>query len=140
MLTYSLILVFFLGQGAGGGGGWREGGNFQRDSAQGDSAPVPVGEVLHEAEGDIVVHSTNPKVPFFNAAIMLQNQQGIGKVDEIFGPVNDVYFSVKPAPGIRASSLTKGTILYIGSDRVLTSASPFSLSRFLTFIPPPLLC
>ena len=32
---------------------------------------------------------TNEKIPFFNAPIYLHNKTQIGKVDEIFGPINE---------------------------------------------------
>lgn len=32
---------------------------------------------------------TNEKVPYFNAPIYLQNKTQIGKVEEIFGPINE---------------------------------------------------
>ena len=32
---------------------------------------------------------TNEKIPYFNAPIYLQNMTQIGKVDEIFGPINE---------------------------------------------------
>lgn len=44
---------------------------------------------LHACEGDAVTKLTNEKIPFFNAPIYLQNKTQIGKVDEIFGPINE---------------------------------------------------
>ena len=32
---------------------------------------------------------TNEKVPYFNAPVYLENKAQIGKVDDIFGPMND---------------------------------------------------
>lgn len=32
---------------------------------------------------------TNEKIPYFNAGIYLENKTQIGKVDEIFGPINE---------------------------------------------------
>jgi len=59
------------------------------------------------------------KVPYFNAPIYLQNKSVIGKVDEILGPINEVYFSVKMQEGMVASSFQKGDKVYIGSDKLL---------------------
>lgn len=59
------------------------------------------------------------KVPYFNALIYLQNKSVIGKVDEILGPINEVYFSVKMQEGMVASSFQKGDKVYIGSDKLL---------------------
>lgn len=44
---------------------------------------------MHACEGDAVTKLTNEKIPFFNAPIYLQNMTQIGKVDEIFGPINE---------------------------------------------------
>lgn len=48
-----------------------------------------VSAFLHACEGDAVTRLTNEKIPFFNAPIYLQNKTQIGKVDEIFGPINE---------------------------------------------------
>jgi H/ACA ribonucleoprotein complex subunit 1 len=48
-----------------------------------------VSAFLHSCEGDAVTKLTNEKVPYFNAPIYLQNKTQIGKVDEIFGPINE---------------------------------------------------
>ena len=48
-----------------------------------------VSTFMHGCEGDAVTKLTNEKIPFFNAPIYLQNMTQIGKVDEIFGPINE---------------------------------------------------
>jgi H/ACA ribonucleoprotein complex subunit 1 len=48
-----------------------------------------VSTFIHACEGDAVTKLTNEKIPFFNAPIYLQNMTQIGKVDEIFGPINE---------------------------------------------------
>ena len=48
-----------------------------------------VGAFMHSCEGDLVCKSTGEKVPYFNAPIYLENKSQIGKVDEIFGPMNE---------------------------------------------------
>lgn len=50
---------------------------------------VEISSFLHACEGDAVTKLTNEKIPFFNAPIYLQNKTQIGKVDEIFGPINE---------------------------------------------------
>jgi H/ACA ribonucleoprotein complex subunit 1 len=65
------------------------------------------------------------KVPYFNAPIYLQNKTAIGKVDEILGPINEFYFSVKMGDGMVASSFQKGDKVYIAGDKLLP------LDRFL---------
>ena len=43
---------------------------------------------MHTCEDDLVCKCTQErKVPQFNAPIYLENKQQIGKVDEIFGPI-----------------------------------------------------
>ena len=99
-----------------------------------------MGSFLHGVEGDIFCQSVNPKVPYFNAPIFLENkvtstssigfyafssrihdssQTPIGKVDEIMGPLNNVYFSVKPQEGIKADSFKAGDKFYIAADKLL---------------------
>lgn len=59
------------------------------------------------------------KVPYFNAPIYLQNKSEIGKVDEILGPINEVYFSVKMSQGMVASSFRKGDKVFISGEKLL---------------------
>jgi H/ACA ribonucleoprotein complex subunit 1 len=81
------------------------------------------------------------KIPYFNAPIYLENKTQIGKVDEILGPINEVYFTVKMEQGMVASSFKKEDKVYIGGDKLLPierflpkpkgtteSKSPFPLS------------
>lgn len=52
---------------------------------------------------------TNEKIPYFNAPIYLQNKTQIGKVDEIFGPINESVssFTSLPLLSIYLSNLLK---------------------------------
>lgn len=104
-----------------------------------------MGKFLHACEGEIVCQSINTKIPYFNAPIYLENkvwmrarsdttvlqtnpplfQSVVGKVDEILGPMNQVYFTVKPQDGIVAASFKEGDKFYIGGDKLLP------LERFL---------
>ncbi|KKA19772.1 hypothetical protein T310_6238 [Rasamsonia emersonii CBS 393.64] len=78
-----------------------------------------MGKFLHACEGEMVCESINPKIPYFNAPIYLENKTPIGKVDEVLGPINQVYFTVKPQEGIVASSFKAGDKFYIGGDKLL---------------------
>lgn len=49
----------------------------------------------------------------------LQNKSQIGKVDEILGPINELYFTVKMDPGMQASSFKANDKVYIGGDKLL---------------------
>ena len=85
-----------------------------------------MGSFLHAVEDEMLCSSLMPdKVPYFNAPIYLQNKSVIGKVDEILGPINEVYFSVKMGEGMVASSFKKGDKVYIAGDKLLP------LERFL---------
>ena len=74
---------------------------------------------------------TSPQVPYFNAPMYLENKSGIGKVDEILGPINQVYFTIKPSEGIQATSFKMGDKVYIAGDKLLP------LERFLPKPKPP---
>ena len=79
-----------------------------------------MGAFVHAVEDEMLCTSLMPdKVPYFNAPIYLQNKSVIGKVDEILGPINEVYFSVKMSEGMVASSFKKGDKVYIGGDKLL---------------------
>ena len=53
-----------------------------------------VSSFVHACEGDAVTKLTYEKIPFFNAPIYLHNKTQIGKIDEIFGPINESVSSV----------------------------------------------
>lgn len=84
-----------------------------------------MGEVQHAVEGEMLCRSSNVKIPYFNAPIYLENKTPIGKVDEILGPINEVYFTIKPQEGIVATSFKAGDKVFIGGDKLLP------LQRFL---------
>lgn len=139
---------FGSGGGRGGGGsggsfsrGGRGGGNSfrggrsnyssHRDGPAGDpmnpATLSPLGTVLHATEGDLVCKActVDAAVPFFNAFVFLENKQAVGKVDEILGPINEMYFSVKMAEGMVAASFKAGDRVFVGADKLLP------LERFL---------
>ncbi|XP_077247784.1 putative H/ACA ribonucleoprotein complex subunit 1-like protein 1 [Tasmannia lanceolata] len=112
----------FGGRGGGGFGG-RGGGGF-RDEGPPEEV-VEISSFQHACEGDAVTKLTNEKIPYFNAPIYLQNKTQIGKVDEIFGPINESYFSVKMMEGVIAASYSAGDKFYIDPAKLLP------LARFL---------
>ncbi|KAI9822164.1 MAG: hypothetical protein M1832_003167 [Thelocarpon impressellum] len=82
----------------------------------------------------MVCESNNPKIPYFNAHVFLENKVSrttIGKVDEILGPINQVYFTIKPEEGIVATSFKSGDKFYISGDKLLP------LEKFLPKPKPP---
>jgi H/ACA ribonucleoprotein complex subunit 1 len=86
-----------------------------------------MGIFMQPCEGEMVC-SRSPaqaKIPYFNAPIYLQNKTQIGKVDEILGPINQVYFTVKLTEGVQATSFKVNDKVYIAPDKLLP------LDRFL---------
>ncbi|XP_047322530.1 H/ACA ribonucleoprotein complex subunit 1-like protein 2 [Impatiens glandulifera] len=122
----------FRGGRDSGGRGFRGGGRFgggrgggREDYNQPPEHVVEVSSFIHACEGDAVTKLTNEKIPYFNAPIYLQNMTQIGKVDEIFGPINESLFSIKMNEGIVATSYAAGDKFYIDPAKLLP------LARFL---------
>ncbi|KAL8270315.1 hypothetical protein Esti_005750 [Eimeria stiedai] len=87
---------------------------------------IEAGEVMHEVESQLLVRgSLEQLVPYFNGRIFLENKEEVGKVDEILGPINEMYFSVKLNEGIKASSVKPATRFFVDVNQTLP------LSRFL---------
>jgi H/ACA ribonucleoprotein complex subunit 1 len=63
--------------------------------------------------------STHTQVPYFNGPIFLENKTQVGKVEEIFGPINASMFTIKMAEGIVATSYAKGDKFHISPDKLL---------------------
>lgn len=80
---------------------------------------LEMGSFMQPCEGDIVCRSINTKIPYFNAPIYLENKSQIGKVDEILGPLNEVYFTIKCSEGVQATSFKDGDKFYIAPDKLL---------------------
>ncbi|TEA11931.1 H/ACA ribonucleoprotein complex subunit GAR1 [Colletotrichum sidae] len=118
------------GGGFGGRGGGGRGGFQQRDFGP-PATILEMGKFMHACEGEMVCESINPKVPHFNAQIFLENKTAVGKVDEVLGPINQVYFTIKPSEGIQAASFEEGDKFYIGSEKLLP------LEKFLPKPKPP---
>ncbi|EGW32415.1 uncharacterized protein SPAPADRAFT_61483 [Spathaspora passalidarum NRRL Y-27907] len=106
----------------GGRGGGRPGGFIQQGPPD---TVLEMGAFMKACEGDIVCRSINVKIPYFNAPIYLENKTQVGKVDEILGPLNEVFFTIKPSEGVKADSFKEGDKFYIGPDKLLP------LERFL---------
>ncbi|KAK4140089.1 Gar1/Naf1 RNA binding region-domain-containing protein [Dichotomopilus funicola] len=120
------------GRGGGGFGGSRGGrGSFQQRDMGPPATVLEMGKFIHACEGEMVIESTNPKVPHFNAPIYLENKTAVGKVDEVLGPINQVYFTIKPSEGIQATSFKYGDKFFIAGEKLLP------LERFLPKPKPP---
>ncbi|KAI8464643.1 MAG: Gar1/Naf1 RNA binding region-domain-containing protein [Monoraphidium minutum] len=109
--------------GRGGGRGFGGRGGFGRGGGGYDQGPpdsvVEAGTFSHPCEGEAVCKLTNEKVPYFNAPIYLENKTQIGKVEEILGAINNVYFTVKMSEGVQASSYTSGDKFFIDPMKLL---------------------
>lgn len=116
-----------MNRGRGGfRGGFRGGrGGFSQAPQGPPETVLEMGSFMHSCEGDIVCRSINVKIPYFNAPIFLENKTQVGKVDEILGPLNEVFFTIKPSEGVQASSFKDGDKFYISPDKLLP------LERFL---------
>lgn len=68
---------------------------------------IPLGNFKWTCESDIVVKPVVEDVPFFNAAIFLEDKNQIGKIDEIFGNIRDYYVTVKLTENVSAKSFEK---------------------------------
>ncbi|OMO98942.1 H/ACA ribonucleoprotein complex, subunit Gar1/Naf1 [Corchorus olitorius] len=114
------------GRGGGRGFGGRTGGGGNRDHEDHHEGPpkevVEVSTFLHACKGYAVTKLTNEKIPKFNAPIYLQNKTQIGKVAEIFGPINESYFSIEMLKGIVATSYTPGDKFFIDPRKLLPLA------------------
>ena len=97
------------------------GGNRGRDDEP-PSEVVELGVFLHPCEGEMVCASTNDKIPKFNAPVFLDNKVKIGNIEEILGPISEVFFSVKLDEGVKASNFEKEQKIYIGSDKLLPAS------------------
>lgn len=118
------------GAGGRGGGGFSRGGGFGgRGGGRGGYGGAPqgppervqeMGAFVHAVEGEMLCSSTDAKhVPYFNAPIFLENKSQIGKVDEILGPINEVFFTVKMDAGMQATSFNKDDKVFIAGDKLL---------------------
>ena len=102
------------GRGRGGGGG-----AFQREEGP-PAEIIEAGQVVHDCESELVCQwKVTDKVPYFNAGVFLENKRKIGKIDEILGPISQLYFTIKMDPGVLSKSFQPNDSVYIGTDKLL---------------------
>ncbi|EIW72277.1 hypothetical protein TREMEDRAFT_58437 [Tremella mesenterica DSM 1558] len=117
VVVVSEVNLFLSPCGSGRGGG--RGGYQPRDFGP-PSEVQEIGAFLHPVESEMLCTLSAPtKIPYFNAPIYLANKTQIGKVDEILGPINEVYFTVKMDSGMQAASFKKDDKVFIGGDKLL---------------------
>lgn len=122
------------GRGRGvGNGGFRGRGGLNRFEDYGPpDTVIETGVFEHPCQGEMVYRMTAiAQVPKFNAPVYLENKTQIGKVEEVLGPISEVYFSVKPVEGVQASSFKHGDKVYMGADKLMP------LQRFTSSQAPP---
>eukprot|EP00388_Colpodella_angusta_P006249 GDKJ01018655.1.p1 GENE.GDKJ01018655.1~~GDKJ01018655.1.p1 ORF type:complete len:418 (+),score=109.10 GDKJ01018655.1:1-1254(+) len=114
--------------GRGGRGGFGAGG---RGPMGPPDQVVPIATFMHSVPGTPTLFfcksTLTNQVPFY-CRLFRENKTELGKVDEIMGPINEVYFSATPSEGINASSLKSGEVIY---------ADPTSLKDLQIFLPRP---
>lgn len=75
---------------------------------------------MHPCEEELVCKcNIDDKVPYFNATVYLENKQRIGQIDEVFGPVNELMFTVKTDKGVLASAFKENDKIYINPEKLL---------------------
>jgi len=115
----------FRGRGSGGGRGGGGGGRFNREPEGPPESVVEIGSYSHPCESQLVCKATNDMIPYFNAGIFLENKQQIGKVDEIFGPMKQYWFSITLLENMKSDSFKKDQKLFVDPNKLLP------LARFL---------
>ncbi|AQL44278.1 H/ACA RNA-protein complex component Gar1 [Halorientalis sp. IM1011] len=70
-----------------------------------------VGEVVRTAQGLAVVRSPDDGHPDFGTTVVDENLDEIGRVVDVFGPVDQPYVAVSADEGVRLPTLL-GTALY----------------------------
>ena len=111
----------------GGRGNFRGGNNkfqtkpkFQGNQSTGEL--VPFGKYLHAAETTLVFKSTSDtQYPAFNAQVFDSKKNELGKVGEVFGPLNDPFFSVEPKEGVTETMFKIDDPIYIYSDKLFST-------------------
>jgi len=109
----------FSGRTAGRGFG--RGGSAGRGSFKEETPDllVEIGSYSHSCEGEIICKLTNSKIPYFNGTIFLENKSKVGKVEEIFGPIDNSMFTIKLCEGIGAESFKLGQKFHISPDKLI---------------------
>ncbi|CAH8870427.1 unnamed protein product [Trichobilharzia szidati] len=108
------------GGGRGGFRGGRGGGRFDHSSSGPPDEVIEVGVFAHQCQEDIVCKITAEKIPYSNAPVYLENKEEIGKVDEVFGPIKDGYFSIKLSDTLKSKSFKEGVKFFMDPAKFLT--------------------
>eukprot|EP01130_Rhizamoeba_saxonica_P000536 TRINITY_DN1050_c3_g1_i1.p1 TRINITY_DN1050_c3_g1~~TRINITY_DN1050_c3_g1_i1.p1 ORF type:complete len:174 (-),score=68.90 TRINITY_DN1050_c3_g1_i1:82-603(-) len=101
------------GRGRGGRGGRSD---FNNPDSVKEFAVLQHGSEKNQA---VFKQMDSNQVPKFSSPVFLQNKTRFGQIDEIFGPINNVHFSVNLDDGYNSSTLEENMICYISPDRLL---------------------
>lgn len=86
-----------------------------------------VAEFSHACEGLLICNVVGGNVPLLMRSIYLLNKNKIGKVDDVFGPMNKPGLAIKPDEGVKAESFKAGDKLY--ADPQQTRETKFFMPR-----------
>lgn len=103
----------------GYGGNDRRGGRDEKPSGP----LVEIGSILHPCEETVVAQITlKQKLPFPSANIFIGQDKKVGRVDEVLGPLDDVYLSVKLDNGVVPSAFEPGQKIFTTADKIMPSS------------------
>eukprot|EP00917_Polyrhabdina_sp_WS-2016_P019097 GHVP01041023.1.p1 GENE.GHVP01041023.1~~GHVP01041023.1.p1 ORF type:complete len:182 (+),score=30.23 GHVP01041023.1:40-546(+) len=75
-----------------------------------------LGTSLYGCEEDFVCTLGISKIPYFNALVYTSDKKYIGKIEDVFGPTNDIHFTIKTE---KDNTIKKGSSIYIPSMKLL---------------------
>ena len=103
----------------GGNNKFQTKGKFQGTQSTGDL--VEFGKFMHAAENTLIFKSTSDtQYPAFNAQVFDKNKNELGKVGEVFGPLNEFYFSLEPKSGVSETMFKADDPIYLYSDKLFS--------------------
>lgn len=79
---------------------------------------IALGTYIHPSEDMLVLKLQCKDIPYPNSSV-LHNKKQIGKVDEVFGPIDDVYVAVKLEPGQKLSDFSVNTKFEAYKDKFI---------------------
>jgi RNA-binding protein len=74
-----------------------------------------VGEVVRTAQGLAVVRSPDDSYPAVGTELVDEGLATVGRVVDVFGPVDRPFFAVSPAEGVRLATLVGAPVYARGS-------------------------
>lgn len=109
----------FGGRGGGGGGrGGGRGGFHGRDDRP-RSENIEAGIFVRKSNGTGVfkLSTSNGNVPLTQTYLFDSHNNQVGKIQDVFGPLDDVYFNLAPEDPKYLDTLKEGDKIFCPSDR-----------------------